>query len=179
MKFGVITLVATLLLGFVGAQQRVGRIEVEGCEVTQPELVLEAARIGEGMEFDEEKIRQSLLDLGLFEQVSVQHEPRPDGTVAVTVSVTEKKFPKPTNAAAAKALNLQALAARCWEEEVANLHVEGFLKGKLTFRFWLLSSIQLDWKPTSKAPWVQKFVQWQSTCDEKLKGNLRKELESH
>ncbi len=34
MKVGVVTLVATLLLGFVGAQQRVNRIKVENCEVT-------------------------------------------------------------------------------------------------------------------------------------------------
>ncbi len=179
MKVGVVTLVATLLLGFGGAQQRVSRIDVENCEVTKPEIVLEAAGISEGMEFDEEKIRQALLDLGLFDRVSVQHEPRPDGTVAVTVSVTEKKFPTPTNAAAAKALDLQALVARCWEEEAANLRVEDFLKGKVTFRFWLLSSIRLDWKPTSKASWAQKFVQWQSNCDEKLKGNLRRDLENH
>jgi len=171
-----VTLIAGLVWSWASAQQRVGKVLIEGCKVTNPDLVLEAAGIGEGMEFDEQKIRQALLDLGLFTSVTINSQPYPDDAVAVTIVVSEKELPTPKTVAAAKALNLTALAERCWEKETEDFGAS-YLKGSLSLRFPLSSDL-LQWKPTSKAPWAKKFVQWQSSCDKRLGESLRKELEN-
>lgn len=127
--FGVLG--ALLLLGLAWAQPQIRSITLEGCKVTKPEAVLEAANISEGMEFNEPKIRQALLELGLFDSVTVQYESLPNNTVAVTITVKEKSLPTPTTSMAAKALNLPAAALRCFENEASNLSLN--LRGGFAF----------------------------------------------
>lgn len=171
-----VVLGALLLLGLAWAQPQIRSITLEGCKVTKPEAVLEAANISEGMEFNEPKIRQALLELGLFDSVTVQYESLPNNTVAVTITVKEKSLPTPTTSMAAKALNLPAAALRCFENEASNLNLN--LRGGFAFSSVLTADLP-EWRPNKKASWAQKFVQWQSSRDGKLKERLTKELDNY
>lgn len=177
LNVSVVTLVAMLALGWASAQQRVGRVLIEGCKIAKPEAVLEAAGIGEGVEFDEQKFRQALLDLGIFSSVTINTETLPDNTVAVVITVSEKELPTPKTAAAAKVLDLKVLAQKCWEKEANDLGASGYLTGSLSFSFKVSVGFP-EWQPTSKATWVKKFSQWSLSSDKRLKEPLRKELEN-
>ncbi|MCS7265727.1 MAG: hypothetical protein NZ805_12935 [Armatimonadetes bacterium] len=168
-------LVTIALLGVVGAQPKVRSVTIEGFKVTKPQAVLEAANVHEGMEFDEQKIRQVLLELGLFDSVAVQHQSLPDNSVAVTIVVKEKSLPTPTTEAAAKALDLPALAFRLLENEAGNLSLD--LKGGFTFGSYITLDLP-EWIPSKKTSWSQKFIQWRSKRDKQLKESLLKELDN-
>ncbi len=173
-EFGVLWVL--MLFGLAGAQPQIHSITLEGCKVTKPEAVLEAANISEGMEFDEPKIRQALLELGLFDSVTVQYESLPDNTVAATITVKEKSLPTPMTSIAAKALNLTAAALMCFENEASNLNLN--LRGGFAFRSVLTVDLP-EWQPSKKTSWAKKFVQWQSSHDEKLRKGLIKELDNY
>jgi outer membrane protein assembly factor BamA len=70
-------------------------IRFEGNRITRPEVIRRELTLGPGAHADPaelERNRQAVMDLGLFRTVSIESAPQPDGSVALTVKMKEKRF---------------------------------------------------------------------------------------
>jgi hypothetical protein len=106
-------LVLLLIVGQAVAQElKIAGLQLEGCQVTDPQKVLAAIGFQPGMPYDAERLQKALMDLGLFESVTLETTETPQG-VQVTAKVRERTYPIPTTEAAARALNPIAVA-RWW-----------------------------------------------------------------
>ncbi|WP_306148538.1 MULTISPECIES: autotransporter assembly complex family protein [unclassified Roseibium] len=84
------------LVAEAGPQARFGKVSVSGTEVTKPEFVVQQAMIPEGGIYSPEDIsraRKRLNDLGIFSSIRFVEGDiaRPDGTLPITIQVTERK----------------------------------------------------------------------------------------
>jgi outer membrane translocation and assembly module TamA len=105
-------LVLLLIVGQAMAQElKIAGLQLEGCRVTDPQKVLAAIGFQPGMPYDAERLQKALMDLGLFESVTLETTETTQG-VQVTVKVREKTHPAPTTEDAARALNPIAVARR-------------------------------------------------------------------
>jgi len=103
-------LLVLLIVGQVAAQEtRITELQLEGCRVTDPQKLLAAIGFQPGMPYDAERLQKALMDLGLFESVTLETNQMPHG-VQVTAKVQEKTYPAPKTEEAARALNPVAVA---------------------------------------------------------------------
>jgi len=103
-----------LIVGQAAAQEaRITELQLEGCRVTEPQKVLAAIGFQPGMPYDAERLQKALMDLGLFESVTLETTQIPQG-VRVTAKVQEKTHPAPKTEEAARALNPSPSLASCF-----------------------------------------------------------------
>ncbi|MFA0734025.1 MAG: hypothetical protein OGMRLDGQ_000525, partial [Candidatus Fervidibacter sp.] len=95
-------LVLLLIVGQAMAQElKIAGLQLEGCRVTDPQKVLAAIGFQPGMPYDAERLQKALIDLGLFESVTLETTETTQG-VQVTAKVRERTYPVPTTEAAAR-----------------------------------------------------------------------------
>ncbi len=175
-------LVLLLIVGQSVAQEpRIVGLQLEGCRITDPQKVLAAIGFQPEMPYDAERLKKALMDLGLFESVTLETTQAPQG-VQVTVKVREKTYPAPTTEDAARALNPVAVARQLTQQKPSLLPPEqdggislGFLQFSLSgiedeaLRALLLSM--------SDNAWVQKALK--VADDKTTREGLIRELRQH
>jgi tetratricopeptide (TPR) repeat protein len=174
-------LVLLLIVGQAVAQElKIVGLQLEGCRVTDPQKVLAAIGFQPGMPYDAERLQKALMDLGLFESVTLETTETPQG-VQVTAKVRERTYPVPTTEAAARALNPIAVA-RWWlltQQKPSLLPIEqdgqislGFLRFKDEALRALMASM-------GDNAWVQKALKAANdkTASERLMAELRQRLQ--
>lgn len=177
-------LLVLLIVGQVAAQEmRIAELQLEGCRVTDPQKVLAAIGFQPGMPYDAERLQKALMDLGLFESVTLETTQTPQG-VQVTVKVQEKTYPAPKTEDAARALNPVAVA-RQWlltQQKPSLLPIEQDGRISLGFLQFSLSGIEDEalralLASMSDNAWVQKALK--VTDDETTRKVLIAELRQH
>ncbi len=161
---------------------RITHVEVWGCFLTDPNKVLQVAKVRQGDPFDKGAVEQALRQLGLFSQVTVLSTPSPrQEEVAVILQVEEQELPVPTTVEAAQVLNPSAVALQLVGR---SLGTHGF-----TLRFkwpsfslgfnWNIPAVTLVWLPEGKADWVPRYRHWTKTKGRYLRDALINELRMH
>lgn len=184
--------ISLLLVGSLVAQEtRIGEISLEGCRMTNSDKVLAAAKIRIGDPYDEAKVKDALMGLGLFTKVEVSTEPMGGERVRVTVKVEEQETPTPKTEAAAQALN-PIVVARRWVERTFETCRGSFqFHGKRLFMAGVFGFEILEgapphrwfWRPLvepmAKASWAAKVEKAVKGSDEVLLKALLTELSQH
>ncbi len=182
-------LVLLLIVGQAVAQEpKIAGLQLEGCRVTDPQKVLAAIGFQPGMPYDAERLQKALMDLGLFESVTLETTETTQG-VQVTAKVRERTYPVPTTEAAARALNPIAVA-RWWlltQQKPSLLPIEQDGQISLGFlRFSLISGIGVEdealralMASMGDNAWVQKALKAANdkTASERLMAELRQRLQ--
>jgi len=183
-------LLVLLIVGQAAAQEaRITELQLEGCRVTEPQKVLAAIGFQPGMPYDAERLQKALMDLGLFESVTLETTQIPQG-VQVTAKVQEKTHPAPKTEEAARALNpiavvRQWLAYQSPFLPLAEDKTISFYFGvKVPKDFALFTPhgygetlMSLIAKVLGKAPWVKEALK--ATDEEAARKTLLVELERH
>jgi tetratricopeptide (TPR) repeat protein len=175
-------LVVLLIVGQVVAQEpKIVGLQLEGCRVTDPQKVLVAIGFQPGMPYDAEQLQKALMDLGLFESVTLETTETTQG-VQVTVKVREKTHPAPTTEGAARALNPIAVA-RQWlsSQQKPSLPLSEGEKGISlgVFRFNTTLEIDKTLFFVGDNAWIQKALKAadDKTARERLIAQLRQHLQ--
>jgi tetratricopeptide (TPR) repeat protein len=173
-------LVLLLIVGQAVAQElKIAGLQLEGCRVTDPQKVLAAIGFQPGMPYDAERLQKALMDLGLFESVTLETTETTQG-VQVTVKVREKTHPAPTTEDAARALNPIAVARR-WLSSHLSLPLSEGEKGISlgVFRFNTTLEIDKTLFFFGDNAWIQKALKAadDKTARERLIAQLRQHLQ--
>jgi len=173
-------LVLLLIVGQAVAQEpKIAGLQLEGCRVTDPQKVLAAIGFQPGMPYDAERLQKALMDLGLFESVTLETTETTQG-VQVTVKVREKTHPAPTTEDAARALNPIAVARR-WLSSQLSLPLSEGEKGISlgVFRFNTTLEIDKTLFFVGDNAWIQKALKAadDKTARERLIAQLRQHLQ--
>jgi tetratricopeptide (TPR) repeat protein len=173
-------LVLLLIVGQAMAQElKIAGLQLEGCRVTDPQKVLAAIGFQPGMPYDAERLQKALMDLGLFESVTLETTETTQG-VQVTAKVRERTYPVPTTEAAARALNPIAVARR-WLSSQLSLPLSEGEKGISlgVFRFNTTLEIDKTLFFVGDNAWIQKALKAadDKTARERLIAQLRQHLQ--
>lgn len=173
-------LVLLLIVGQAVAQEpKIAGLQLEGCRVTDPQKVLAAIGFQPGMPYDAERLQKALMDLGLFESVTLETTETTQG-VQVTAKVRERTYPVPTTEAAARALNPIAVARR-WLSPQLSLPLSEGEKGISlgVFRFNTTLEIDKTLFFFGDNAWIQKALKAadDKTARERLIAQLRQHLQ--
>lgn len=173
-------LVLLLIVGQAVAQEpKIAGLQLEGCRVTDPQKVLAAIGFQPGMPYDAERLQKALMDLGLFESVTLETTETTQG-VQVTAKVRERTYPVPTTEAAARALNPIAVARR-WLSSQLSLPLSEGEKGISlgVFRFNTTLEIDKTLFFFGDNAWIQKALKAadDKTARERLIAQLRQHLQ--
>jgi tetratricopeptide (TPR) repeat protein len=173
-------LVLLLIVGQAMAQElKIAGLQLEGCQVTDPQKVLAAIGFQPGMPYDAERLQKALMDLGLFESVTLETTETTQG-VQVTAKVRERTYPVPTTEAAARALNPIAVARR-WLSSQLSLPLSEGEKGISlgVFRFNTTLEIDKTLFFVGDNAWIQKALKAadDKTARERLIAQLRQHLQ--
>jgi tetratricopeptide (TPR) repeat protein len=173
-------LVLLLIVGQAVAQElKIAGLQLEGCRVTDPQKVLAAIGFQPGMPYDAERLQKALMDLGLFESVTLETTETTQG-VQVTAKVRERTYPVPTTEAAARALNPIAVARR-WLSSQLSLPLSEGEKGISlgVFRFNTTLEIDKTLFFVGDNAWIQKALKAadDKTARERLIAQLRQHLQ--
>jgi len=173
-------LVLLLIVGQAVAQElKIAGLQLEGCRVTDPQKVLAAIGFQPGMPYDAERLQKALMDLGLFESVTLETTETTQG-VQVTAKVREKTHPAPTTEDAARALNPIAVA-RWWLSSQLSLPLSEGEKGISlgVFRFNTTLEIDKTLFFVGDNAWIQKALKAadDKTARERLIAQLRQHLQ--
>jgi tetratricopeptide (TPR) repeat protein len=173
-------LVLLLIVGQAMAQElKIAGLQLEGCRVTDPQKVLAAIGFQPGMPYDAERLQKALMDLGLFESVTLETTKTTQG-VQVTAKVRERTYPVPTTEAAARALNPIAVARR-WLSSQLSLPLSEGEKGISlgVFRFNTTLEIDKTLFFVGDNAWIQKALKAadDKTARERLIAQLRQHLQ--
>jgi len=173
-------LVLLLIVGQAVAQElKIAGLQLEGCRVTDPQKVLAAIGFQPGMPYDAERLQKALMDLGLFESVTLETTETTQG-VQVTAKVRERTYPVPTTEAAARALNPIAVARR-WLSSHLSLPLSEGEKGISlgVFRFNTTLEIDKTLFFVGDNAWIQKALKAadDKTARERLIAQLRQHLQ--
>jgi tetratricopeptide (TPR) repeat protein len=173
-------LVLLLIVGQAVAQElKIAGLQLEGCRVTDPQKVLAAIGFQPGMPYDAERLQKALMDLGLFESVTLETTETTQG-VQVTAKVRERTYPVPTTEAAARALNPIAVARR-WLSSHLSLPLSEGEKGISlgVFRFNTTLEIDKTLFFFGDNAWIQKALKAadDKTARERLIAQLRQHLQ--
>jgi tetratricopeptide (TPR) repeat protein len=175
-------LVLLLIVGQAVAQElKIAGLQLEGCRVTDPQKVLAAIGFQPGMPYDAERLQKALMDLGLFESVTLETTETTQG-VQVTAKVRERTYPVPTTEAAARALNPIAVARR-WlsSQQKPSLPLSEGEKGISlgVFRFNTTLEIDKTLFFVGDNAWIQKALKAadDKTARERLIAQLRQHLQ--
>ena len=179
-------LLVLLIVGQVAAQEmRIAELQLEGCRVTDPQKVLVAIGFKPGMPYDAERLRRALMELGLFESVTLETTETTEG-LQVTAEVKEKNFPAPTTEDAARALNPVAVARRwlngAYRSPLLPLAEDKTVSIPTDFAFftprgYAETPMELIDKLLGKAPWVKEALK--ATDEGAARKTLLVELERH
>jgi tetratricopeptide (TPR) repeat protein len=158
---------------------KIAGLQLEGCRVTDPQKVLAAIGFQPGMPYDAERLQKALMDLGLFESVTLETTETTQG-VQVTAKVRERTYPVPTTEAAARALNPIAVARR-WLSSQLSLPLSEGEKGISlgVFRFNTTLEIDKTLFFVGDNAWIQKALKAadDKTARERLIAQLRQHLQ--
>jgi Flp pilus assembly protein TadD len=158
---------------------KIAGLQLEGCRVTDPQKVLVAIGFQPGMPYDAERLQKALMDLGLFESVTLETTETTQG-VQVTAKVRERTYPVPTTEAAARALNPIAVARR-WLSSQLSLPLSEGEKGISlgVFRFNTTLEIDKTLFFVGDNAWIQKALKAadDKTARERLIAQLRQHLQ--
>ena len=179
-------LLALLIVGQAAAQEaRITELQLEGCRVTEPQKVLAAIGFQPGMPYDAKRLQKALMDLGLFESVTLETTQIPQG-VRVTAKVQEKTHPAPKTEEAARALNPVAVARQLlsFQQKPSLLLFEQDGRISLNFPgFQLVTEVEDEMLKALVASiggntWMQKAfkVSDDKTACERLIAELRRHL---
>jgi tetratricopeptide (TPR) repeat protein len=158
---------------------KIAGLQLEGCRVTDPQKVLAAIGFQPRMPYDAERLQKALMDLGLFESVTLETTETTQG-VQVTAKVRERTYPVPTTEAAARALNPIAVARR-WLSPQLSLPLSEGEKGISlgVFRFNTTLEIDKTLFFFGDNAWIQKALKAadDKTARERLIAQLRQHLQ--